>query len=329
MRSFAGISVGCALLTFGLNACIATTDVGGDGDVAVVEQALGGYTAIKDFNSNGDHRIKIGPTYTVFHRPGAGCSIVEVVRTVTGESLQVPQLPGCPRITNMLSESIVLVVDAASGYIYQLGTNFIYDWIPLVDTGAAYVEDLAINDTDIFWYDGYWLSKTSRTTLQTSRGPGYRGYLIDVDGSDLYVQNALGGQNYELAKYTWSGNNVTFSSLARFTSWVGLGYTADANYIYWAQNADTSAIRRVSKAGSAIVDVKTSTSVMYYAPVSTGSALYWLEETRSTRATSIRRKNLVNGNVTSSSFPFLTSELNVFSDGLYFSYGDTLYRTSR
>ncbi len=147
-------------------------------------------------------------------------------------------------------------------------------------------------------------------------------YLYVSNGSTLYFENwAWGGA------MTW-----TIAGAEDFAK----GFSHDANHFYWVSGSG-NAIRRMPHGGptSAIHSYKSSSTETFYVPVSTGSALYWVDKRTSNGVTFLRRKNLSNGNQVAVSFPFSPpSYMRLLPDALYFPNFDavtgwSLYRTAR
>jgi len=145
---------------------------------------------------------------------------------------------------------------------------------------------------------------------------------------------------YQLQQLSWpNGGNSSLSVLASSSNTFATDFSFDANYFYWVTNAPSpggsNLLRRVAKSGGAVVDYRSSTSFRYYTPLSNTFSLWWVDENVNSGAGFIRRKNLSNGNITSTDFPLIPPrKMQQLPDGLYFVHSpDTknwkLYRTQR
>jgi hypothetical protein len=155
MRNSSLISYWGVSLALAASACVATVDNGNDDDIAVIEQALGGFTEVVNFGPG--TVLDIGPIYTVFVRSGA-CSIIDVVGTTTGEAVYVPQLSGCPVVTVASSQSGVLIADRTSAKIYRLSAGA---WQAVADTGSSVVSGIKNDDTQLYWTDGTYARRVT------------------------------------------------------------------------------------------------------------------------------------------------------------------------
>lgn len=322
--------------------CFVSTEVEPQNEVAVTEQALGGVAEVVRFGAGSV--LDVGPTYTVFRRRVGSCDTIEVYITTTGERVPSPALPGCPSITVGTSQSLILVADRASGKIYRLNFGFFTSWSVAASPGTSViVRQVLNNDTDLFWQGDSLIHRVSLSTGVEPQSPKMIAGLarmMAIEGSRLYLNTDNFNSGYDLVSLYWFKNGVSSTGvIATSPNTFDSYFTYDDSYIYWTHDYgvnNVNTLRRVGKElGSTVVDYRSSSAIFYRAPVANVSTLWWIEENLLTEVSQIKRKNLVNGNQSSASFPLKPpGRMRLLSDGLYFpsltSLTDwSLYRTQR
>lgn len=320
-----------AALALGATACIGTPESSSEEDVAVTTEALGGFTEL--VNVGNESPLDIGPTYTVFKAPPqAPCGFADIVFTQTGARVPVPALPGCPNITAADSQSAysVTVADRTGNKIYQLKVqtdasgNPVYSWFVLKDTSAwnASVWRMITASSLLWVYTPPSFRVLDDWTGYTYGGGSFTGDMLAADVSVIYRNVFASDGMWELQKVD-GGNSVVV--LARSATSFAPGFSFDSDYFYWIETGSTNKLHRLPKAGGSISTVRSSSTVIYHAPVSNGSMMYWLEQTVSDGSMKIRRQNLSNGNIVSTNFPFTwfdarpQNQLRLLNDAIYFT----------
>jgi hypothetical protein len=324
-----------ALFALVTSACSATVDDVSD-DVAVVQQALGGFTEIVNFGTTGEV-LDIGPTYTVFAR-WDGCDVIDVVMTTTGAALQVPALPGCANVLIGSSQAGVFVADRSSRAIYMLGLNPTR-WIAVVNTTGSIVYSVKDDSTNLYWHDGSQVRRIYLPTLAASPGTKPATDLLAVDGapgeSTVFSSSHTGNGTFYLDNSWWFAGSPMITSYGQTTEPYAKSFSTDPTHLYWVSLSGNAIRRKLRSREAPITNIKSSSTETFFVPVSTGSALYWVDKRTSNGATFLRRRNLSNGNQTAVSFPFAPPNfMRILADGLYFpnydaTAGWSLYRTQR
>ena len=292
-------------------------------DVGEASQALGGWSELA--SSTRPRPMSVGPTYTLFlgwtTTSGEGCRVPLVFDTTTGAQLPVPAFPRCGRAFVATSASNGLFVHHSpnlsdSGTIYSLiQTNGTFSWSPIAFTSEQ-ASGMVADSQYVFWAEGWTVYRVGRLgspvlTVATDRT------LVGVSGSDLYLIDQV-GDGYDLMRRSRSGSSES-TVRADIDPTAVSESSFDASYLYFAESSGgTNRLQRIARSGGALSTVKSSTSVRYVSPFSTGSALYWREERLSDGAATIRRKNLLNGNHVTTSFPMAElDQMLVASSGIY------------